>query len=127
MKITEITPTVDVLKELGKRIKKTRIQRGLTQTELSEQSGIYLRTINNIENGENFTILNLIQVLRALNALSLLDHILNQETTSPKDFFKLKKERSRVSKKKSSTDWTWGNETWVAVLRLDYGERQLVI
>jgi transcriptional regulator with XRE-family HTH domain len=111
MKITEITPTVDVLKELGKRIKKTRIQRGLTQTELSEQSGIYLRTINNIENGENFTILNLIQVLRALNALSLLDHILNQETTSPKDFFKLKKERSRVSKKKSSTDWTWGNET----------------
>ena len=38
--------------ELSKRIKELRINKGLTQTDLSEKSGISLRTIQRIENNE---------------------------------------------------------------------------
>ena len=38
--------------ELSKRIKELRIKKGLTQTNLSEKSGISLRTIQRIENDE---------------------------------------------------------------------------
>ena len=38
--------------ELSKRIKELRINKGLTQTDLSDKSGISLRTIQRIENNE---------------------------------------------------------------------------
>ena len=37
---------------LSKRIKKSRIKNGLTQLDLSEKSGVSLRTIQRIENNE---------------------------------------------------------------------------
>ena len=38
--------------ELSKRIKELRIKKGLTQTDLSEKSGVSLRTVQRIENDE---------------------------------------------------------------------------
>lgn len=40
-------------KDLGKRVKELRIRKGLSQEELAENSGLSLRTIQRIENGEN--------------------------------------------------------------------------
>ena len=38
--------------ELSKKIKELRTRKGLSQEELSEESGLSLRTIQRIENGE---------------------------------------------------------------------------
>ena len=40
--------------KIGKRIKEIRISQGLTQDELSEKSGIAVRTIQRIENNQGY-------------------------------------------------------------------------
>ena len=40
------------MEKIGKRIKETRIKRGLTQEDLSELAKVNLRTVQRIENNE---------------------------------------------------------------------------
>ena len=78
-----------VKEELGKKIKRMRINRGLTQEQLSEASNISQRTLSGIEIGENFvtaeTLDKLIKALNttteelfATNHLRTIDEILNE-------------------------------------------------
>ncbi len=57
-----------VKEELGKKIKRMRINRGLTQEQLSEAVDISQRTLSGIEIGENFvTAETLDRLVKALN------------------------------------------------------------
>ena len=57
-----------VKEELGKKIKRMRINRGLTQEQLSEAVDISQRTLSGIEIGENFvTAETLDKLVKALN------------------------------------------------------------
>ena len=57
-----------IKKELGKKIKRMRINRGLTQEELAETVDISQRTLSGIEIGENFvTAETLDKIIKALN------------------------------------------------------------
>ena len=57
-----------VKEELGKKIKRMRINRGLTQEQLSEAADISQRTLSGIEIGENFvTADTLDKLIKALN------------------------------------------------------------
>jgi len=71
--------------ELSKRIKELRIKKGLTQTDLSEKSGISLRTIQRIENNE---------VSPSIYSLKNISKILDEDLNSYKN---------SVSNKKTST------------------------
>ena len=78
-----------VKEELGKKIKRMRLNRGLTQEQLSEAVDISQRTLSGIEIGENFvtaeTLDKLIKALNttteelfATNHLRTIDEILNE-------------------------------------------------
>ena len=57
-----------VKEELGRKIKRMRLKRGLTQEQLSEFADISQRTLSGIEIGENFvTADTLDKILKALN------------------------------------------------------------
>ena len=57
-----------IKEELGKKIKRMRINRGLTQEQLSEAVDISQRTLSGIEIGENFvTAETLDKLVKALN------------------------------------------------------------
>ncbi len=57
-----------VKEELGKKIKRMRLNRGLTQEQLSEAVDISQRTLSGIEIGENFvTAETLDKLIKALN------------------------------------------------------------
>jgi len=57
--------------ELGKKIKRMRLNRGLTQEQLSEMIDISQRTLSGIEIGENFvTAETLDKIIKALNTTS---------------------------------------------------------
>lgn len=53
-------------KGLGKRLKKTRLKRGLTQTELSKRATIGLRHLQDLEAGYVFSLRLLWSVSKAL-------------------------------------------------------------
>ena len=57
-----------VKEELGKKIKRMRLNRGLTQEQLAESVDVSQRTLSGIEIGENFvTAETLDKIIQALN------------------------------------------------------------
>ncbi len=61
--------------KLSKRIKKSRIKNGLTQLDLSEKSGVSLRTIQRIENNE---------VTPSIYSINKISAILNEDFSASK-------------------------------------------
>lgn len=60
-----------IKKELGIKIKRMRINRGLTQEQLAEMVDVSQRTMSGIEIGENFvTAETLDKIIKALNTTS---------------------------------------------------------
>lgn len=73
-----------VKEELGKKIKRMRINRGLTQEQLAETVNISQRTLSGIEIGENFvTAETLDKLIKALNTttdeLFELEHLKSEQ------------------------------------------------
>ncbi len=60
-----------IKEELGKKIKRMRLNRGLTQEQLAEAVDVSQRTLSGIEIGENFvTAETLDKIIKALNTTS---------------------------------------------------------
>jgi transcriptional regulator with XRE-family HTH domain len=55
------------LRELGKRIKSARLERGMSQERLAEKADLHRTYISSIERGErNVAIVNVLRLARAL-------------------------------------------------------------
>ena len=107
-------PIAEIEKELGKRLKRRRLDRNFSQTELAERSGLSRRTITAIERGEGSTLTTLLAILRALDALDTLDSFLPDPGISPIAMLKLqespRKHAYKVRKKNPDGEWKWGDE-----------------
>ncbi len=112
MKIDETVSTKQILGELGSRIKKQRIELGLTQSELAKKSGVHVRTISNLENGFDVTLSVLFEVLRAEMAINAVDNLLPEKIIRPTSYINNETTVLRVRKKKQETEsqWKWGDE-----------------
>ncbi len=73
---------------LSKRIKKSRLKNGLTQLDLSEKSGVSLRTIQRIENNE---------VTPSIYSINKISAILNEDFSASKNTSLLKKTYAFIS------------------------------
>lgn len=116
---SELTDTA-VLRTLGQRIERYRIEARLTQAELAEQAGIGKRTLERIEAGSGAELVTLIRVLRALRLLEGFERLLPPLPPSPIEQLKLRgRQRRRVSHRRTSQTpateqgaarakpWTW--------------------
>lgn len=113
VQITYFSSPVDVLRELGKRVKETRIAMDMTQKDLAGRTNLSLRTICNLESGKDVSLLTLIEVLRALNRLQGLEVVIPDQGIRPSQIAALGKPRERVRKKskpQNKSGWTWGDE-----------------
>ena len=101
-----------IIKEIGTRIKERRIALEITQKELSVESGVSLRMINNVENGSNVSLDNLISILRVLRVAENLDLLIAESRINPFDVVELGRRRKRVYPKENqeSSQWKWGDE-----------------
>ncbi|MBQ8879143.1 MAG: helix-turn-helix transcriptional regulator [Lachnospiraceae bacterium] len=112
MKIYGTENNYYILKEIGKRIKDTRIVLSMTQKDMALKAGVAPKTIERIENGENVKIENLLNVLRVLNLLQNFEILVpEQEFLTQEEH---SKKRQRASKKrvedKEASGWKWGDE-----------------
>ena len=101
--------------ELGRRLKRRRVELGWNQSELAEKAGLGRRTITAVENGSGCATGTLIALLRALGALSELAGILPDPGPSPIALTGGRvKERKYPykprGKKKEDAPWQWGDE-----------------
>ena len=113
-----------ILRELGERLKRERLDQNLTQADLGKRTGISRRTIQKTEEGEVSTLATLIALLRGLGKLDQLDLLLPEPPLSPVQLLKLRgKTRKRASKATSKQlsrsqnatsqvrerpEWQWG-------------------
>jgi transcriptional regulator with XRE-family HTH domain len=110
-----------VLREIGARIERLRLERNWTQSFLSEQAGVGVRTLQRLESGEvSSQLSSLIRILRVLELQDRWDLLIPAPTPSPVELVKMQgKRRKRASRssgdpdktsvvRESPSNWTWG-------------------
>ncbi len=114
MRITGMMTDSAVLRELGTRIARLRIDKGLTQQELAREAAIGLASLVRLENGDNSRMTTIIKVLRELGRLEALDVMLPAAEVRPMELLRNSgKAKRRVTKAMASASqntWTWGDE-----------------
>lgn len=83
MKITETTPKVTVLAELGRRLAEYRKHHGLNQDELAASAGIGVATLRRIEDGRDAQLGSWVKLLMALDDSEAIDALLPENLRSP--------------------------------------------
>lgn len=112
MKIYGNENNVFILKEIGNRIKETRIAMSIKQRELAEMSGISYSTMQRIESGGNVSIEQLLNVLRSLSLVENIDYLIPEQEIFPSMIVNNVKKKKRVYNKgnKKEIEWKWGDE-----------------
>ena len=116
MKIENSLSEVAVLAELGHRLARRRLDKGLTQAALAAEAGVSKSTVERIEAGASAQLAKLIRLLRPLDLLDNIDNLIPEQPISPIELLKLKgKQRQRASTRKpdsvSEQPWSWGDDT----------------
>ena len=87
-----------VLKEIGVRMRRERLNQNLTQETLAQRAGVSRRVILDLEKGKGCGLSSLIEILRSLKKLDQLDAFLPDPGISPLQLAKLRgHERQRAS------------------------------
>jgi len=117
MNITSGLTDSAVLEELGERLKRRRIDAGLTQAQLAEEAGVSKRTVERIMSGRSTDFVLLLRVLRVLKLLDALDQLIPDQPQSPLLLLKSRgRARDRVGHArrspqseapKASSSWKW--------------------
>ena len=93
----------EILGEIGKKLKKIRLQHNLTQKQMGEEVGLSVSTISLIEQGKSTTTESLLRILSRLNRIKDLESVFrvgeNLELKLKFEKARLKTERKRASKK----------------------------
>jgi transcriptional regulator with XRE-family HTH domain len=115
MSIQRLMSDEALLRELGQRIARLRLERNLSQAQLAEQAGISKRTLERLESGAAATQLSLfLRVLRQLDLLERLELLLPEPQPSPLALLEQQQQqatRKRASRRrvaKPATSWSWG-------------------
>ena len=116
MRIASQTTDAAILREMGERLARARLERNLTQVQLAEQAGISKPTVQRLESGNVATQLSsFLRVCRVLDLLERLDALVPQPVPSPVEQLKHQgRKRRRASRPKaarpSPRKWKWGDE-----------------
>ena len=90
-----------ILTELGDRVHRERLNRNMTQMELSRRAGVARTVVQHLESGNGCSLEGLIRILRALALLDQLDTFLPDPGLSPLQLAKFhSKQRQRASGKR---------------------------
>lgn len=113
MKITSDNNNSMILKELGLRIKRGRIDMQISQEDFAKEAGISTHTLSAVENGGDVRLSNLLRILRVMGSIDNMNLLLPEHLINPEDYLVLGKERERTSTKNKdniNSSWKWGDE-----------------
>lgn len=109
MKIDELSPETEILRELGKRLARVRKQQGFAQEQLATMAGLGVATLRRIEGGQDGHMESWLKLLKALKMTQSIDALLPENFNSPMaDVLATKRRRSR---KPADSGKVWGDES----------------
>jgi transcriptional regulator with XRE-family HTH domain len=87
-----------ILKNMGGQLKQMRLNKNLTQNQLSDLSGLSRSAVSDLENRGNGSMHSFVLLLRTLEKLEILNHFISEAAISPIQISKMKgKIRKRAS------------------------------
>jgi DNA-binding XRE family transcriptional regulator len=93
-----------VLKEIGHRVRRERLNQNTTQEALARFAGVSRRVVLDLESGKGCGLSSFIEILRALRKLDQLDALLPDPGISPLQLAKMKgKKRQRATGRRKKT------------------------
>ena len=109
------TTSQAALHDLGKRLKGYRIDYPMTQKQLADRSGVSLRCIQRLENGEDIQASNLFKLLHALGLSDHISLLIPDVSARPSAFLAPQKKRQRARLQNSAANdmhkpFQWGDE-----------------
>ena len=113
MDITRELTDVAVLAEIGARLARHRVEKGLTQAALAREAGIAKRTVERIEAGHAPELGTLIRMLRVLDLTAGLQSLVPDSPPSPIALLENRgRTRQRASSRRAAATpgarpWTW--------------------
>ena len=113
MKINSQLVDAVILRELGVRLARNRLEQNFTQAALAEQAGISKRTLERMEAGGPTQLVNLVRVCRALNLLDRLEALIPEPLISPVLQLKLQGKQRQRAKAQPPTPppkWEWNDK-----------------
>ena len=115
MKLANDNSDAAVLKEIGNRIARYRLNQNKTQAALAQEAGVSNRTMTRVEHGHSVQVSSLVRILRALKLAENLDRLIPEPVVSPVQRLKMQgKQRKRASSETVKPDkegtWSWGDE-----------------
>ena len=115
MKITNKVVDAVILREIGERLARVRLERNLKQADLARQAGVSKRTLERIEAGGATQLVNLVRVCRALDLVERFEALIPEPVISPVAQLKLqgkaRKRAASVADTKPAGKWQWGDKS----------------
>ena len=102
-----------ILKELGLRISRYRLNKNMTQKTLAAEAGVSTPTIQRVESGASIQSVKLLRILRALNLIENIECFVPEFPVSPIQQLKMRgKTRQRAfspqeDNKNKESKWSW--------------------
>jgi putative transcriptional regulator len=114
MKIADGLNDDATLREIGRRARRARLDRRLTQADLARIAGVARPTVERFESAGVAHLTTLVRILRAMDLLDRLDSLLPEVDIRPIEALQTRgegrKRASRPRKPKPGVAWTWGDE-----------------
>jgi len=117
MKIEPVMTDDSLLKLIGARLAGLRLAKNITQSQLADQAGLGVRTVQRLELGATATQLSgFVRVCRVLGLVERFDVFIPEPAVSPIAQLKLHgRQRQRASRKSAATGdkskWTWADSS----------------
>ena len=113
-----IESTPRLLEKIGESLKGRRLQKNISQEELSERSGVSLASITRLETGKgNTSLSNLLAILKTLEIADDLKIIFSSPEISPTLLAKAvtgktleRVKRSYLNEEEKGEKWKWGED-----------------
>lgn len=103
-----------VLRELGSRLSRTRLERNLSQEQLANEAGVAKSTVERIEAGREVKLTSFVRILRALGQLEDLDRLIPEPLPSPIERIRMqgrRRQRATRARDREGADeaapWRW--------------------
>lgn len=103
-----------VLRELGSRLSRTRLERNLSQEQLANEAGVGKSTVERIEAGREVKLTSFVRILRALGQLEDLDRLIPEPLPSPIERIRMqgrRRQRATQARDREGADeaapWRW--------------------
>lgn len=96
--------------EIKTRFKEYRVASSVTQKELSDKSGVSVRSISRFENGEDISLEAFIKLMETMGLGEKLKLLIPDQRKRPSYYLQNEKRRKRATKKKQEKHFVWGDE-----------------